>query len=98
MTKRFGPHGFYDEAKLTRLMEVLERNIEADIATEAPLLDAVTLQPKPRPPKPDRTLEQTLLAELTNAERKELDRLCKAKARECWRAGDNWRKNLWGGF
>jgi hypothetical protein len=50
------------------------------------------------PRKPDRKLERALLKQLSAEERMELGRRKKVKARAYWEAGDNYRKQLWGGW
>jgi hypothetical protein len=82
-----------DEAKITKLLEMMERNIEAE-CSEA--FDC--FRPSPPRAKPDRTLERALRAELSMVEQVEIDRRRNVKAKECWLAGDNERKNLWGGW
>jgi hypothetical protein len=86
-----------DEAKIARLMEVMEANIDAEVASERIVgiyIPGVT----PPPKKVDRKAERTLFAELSMAEQVEVSRRCKLKARACYEAGDNHRKWLWGGW
>jgi hypothetical protein len=86
-----------NEAKIARLMAVMEANIDAQIRSERVVgiyIPGVT----PKPKKVDRTLEKALRAELIIPEEMEFTRRCKAKARACWEAGDNYAKYLWGGW
>lgn len=86
-----------DEAKVVRLLEVMEANIDAEIAGERIVgiyIPGVT----PKVKGPDRKLERALRAELSIAEIVEFDRRRRAKARACWEAGDDERKWLWGGW
>jgi hypothetical protein len=86
-----------DEAKITRLLEMMEANIEAQLASETVVgIYIPGVSPKPKPV--DRKMERTLRAELSMAESVEVDRRCRAKARAFWEAGDNYRKWLWGGW
>jgi hypothetical protein len=62
-----------DEAKVARLMEVMERNIEAEIASER-IVGIYIPGVSPKPKKVDRKLERTLKAEPTIAEIVEFDR------------------------
>jgi hypothetical protein len=50
------------------------------------------------PKKVDRTLERALSADLSMHEAVEFDRRRRAKAKAYWRAGDDERKNAWGGW
>jgi hypothetical protein len=86
-----------DEAKITKLMEMMERNIEALIASER-IVGIYIPGVSPKPKGPDRKAERALKAELTIPEEMEFTRRCKAKARACWEAGDNYAKYLWGGW
>jgi hypothetical protein len=87
-----------DETKITRLMAIREANIEAELAAERDFarhnifIPGMTAKPK----RPDRTLEKALHADLSIPEIVEFDRRRKAKARECWLAGDETRKVAWG--
>jgi hypothetical protein len=86
-----------DEAKVVRLLEVMESNIDAEIAGERIVgiyIPGVT----PPPKRVDRRLERALRAELSMAEQVEVSRRCKLKAWACWEIGDNHRKWLWGGW
>jgi hypothetical protein len=86
-----------DEAKVAKLMEVMEANIDAEIASER-IVGIYIPGVSPKAKKVDRTLEKTLRAELTMVEQVEVTRRCKAKARACWEVGDQERKWLWGGW
>jgi hypothetical protein len=86
-----------DEAKIARLLEVMEANIEAEIASERIVGIYICGAPRPKG-KVDRKLEKALKAELTIPERVEFDRQRRVKARACWEAGDQERKWLWGGW
>jgi hypothetical protein len=86
-----------DEAKINKLMEMMERNIEALIASER-IVGIYIPGVSPKPKGPDRKAERALKAELTIPEEMEFTRRCKAKARACWEAGDNYAKYLWGGW
>lgn len=89
-----------DEAKITRLLEEKERNIEREIAAELPDPDIIYIVGAPHPPRPkiDRTIEKELYAALTMSERVEFAFRCKAKAREAWERGNNELKWKWGGW
>jgi hypothetical protein len=89
--------------RVAQLLAVMERNNDIEIAAEedaAPKISGIYICGAPRPPKVkiDRSLENELLAQLSPTERKELERLCKEKAKEAWRAGDRLRKIMWGGW
>jgi hypothetical protein len=84
-----------DEAKITKLMEMMEANIEAEIWSERGF---DCLRPSSPKAKPDRKAERALHAELTIPEIVEFDRRRRAKARACWEAGDEERKWQWGGW
>jgi hypothetical protein len=86
-----------DEAKIARLMEMMERNIDAEIASER-IVGIYIPGVSPKPKKVDRKLEKELYATLSIAERVEFDRRRRVKARACWERGDDERKNLWGGW
>jgi hypothetical protein len=89
-----------DEAKVTKLMALTEANIEAEIAAERDFarhnifIPGMTAKPK----RPDRTLEKALHADLSIPEIVEFDRRRRAKAKAYWLAGDDERKNAWGGW
>jgi hypothetical protein len=85
-----------DEAKVARLMEMMEANIDAEVESER--IVGIYIPGSPRPKKVDRKLERALRAELSMAEQVEITRRCKAKARACWEAGDQERKWLGGGW
>lgn len=108
------PINFYadnsvNEAKVARLLAVMEANIDADVAAENSGYEYLPgtdirisgSQPKKRPkpnyPYPPEVV-RALAAELTYGEDRELDRRCREKAKEAWRNGDNYRKSLWGGW
>jgi hypothetical protein len=96
-----------DEAKVARVMAMMEANIDAEVEAEnaggeyLPGTDIYIVgsrpktRPKPKLPYPE---ERTLKAELSIAEQREVGERCKLKAREAWEAGDNFRKVLWGGW
>jgi hypothetical protein len=76
-----------DEGKITRLLEIMARNIEIEIQAEedaAPKISGIYICGASRGTKAkiDRSLENELLAALSPTERKELNRLCKEKAKE----------------
>jgi hypothetical protein len=86
-----------DEAKIARLLEVMEANIDLEVASERIVgiyIPGVT----PPPKRVDRRLERALRAELSIPEIVEFDRRRRARARACWERGDDERKNLWGGW
>ena len=88
-----------DEAKVTKLMALTEANIEAEIAAERDFARHNIYMPGgPGPKKVDRTLERALSADLSMHEAVEFDRRRRAKAKAYWRAGDDERKNAWGGW
>jgi hypothetical protein len=91
------PRAEIDEAKVTRLMELRERNIEALIASET-VVGIYIPGVSPKLKGPDRKAERALKAELTIPEIVEFDRRCRAKARAFWEAGDEERKWQWGGW
>jgi hypothetical protein len=83
-----------DTSKVDELMEVMEKNINAEMAGGG--FDC--LRPEAPKPKVDRKLERALHAELTIPEIVEFDRRRRARARACWEVGDQERKWLWGGW
>jgi hypothetical protein len=91
-----------DEEKITRLLRIIEDNIEEEIRAERECAETAweyQLRGLPViPRKPDRKLERALLKQLSAEERMELGRRKKVKARAYWEAGDNYRKHLWGGW
>jgi hypothetical protein len=93
-----------DEGKITRLLEIMARNIEIEIQAEedaAPKIAGIYICGASRGTKAkiDRSLENELLAALSPTERKELKiAFAKRRRRKLWRAGDQLRKLLWGGW
>jgi hypothetical protein len=85
-----------DEGKIARLMEMMEANIEAEIAGER-IVD-IYIPGAPRPKRPDRQMERALHAQLSIPEMVEFDRRRRAKARAFWEQGDQERKWMWGGW
>jgi hypothetical protein len=86
-----------EEAKIAKLMEMMEANIEALIASER-IVGIYIPGVSPKPKGPDRKAERALKAELSMAEGVEFDRRRRAKARAFWEAGDEERKYQWGGW
>jgi hypothetical protein len=89
-----------DEEKIARLLRIIEDNIEEEIRAEREAM-ALSCQNPLRPMiphKPDRKLERELRKELSAEERMELSRRKKARARAYWEHGDDYRKQLWGGW
>jgi hypothetical protein len=89
-----------DEERVTRLLRIIEDNIEAEIQVTREAMELSCQNPlRPvKPAKVSRKLERELRKELSAEERMELGRRKKAKARAYWEAGDNYRKHLWGGW
>jgi hypothetical protein len=91
MTK---PISAFNEARVSRLIEVMAANIEAQL--DSGDRDRFTLELKPKGAvKPDWKLERTLRRELSNAEQMEVTRRRKAKAAEAKKGGDSERQSLW---
>jgi hypothetical protein len=86
-----------DEAKITKLMEMMKANIEAQLASET-VVGIYIPGVSPKSKAVDRKAERALKAELTIPEIVEFGRRCRAKARAFWEAGDEERKYQWGGW
>jgi hypothetical protein len=93
-----------DEEKVARVVAERERNIKAQIAAEDEGgeyigdIYVIGARPKKVTTRVDRTLERSLIADLSQAEWAEFGRRCEEKAKERWRNGKGLEKWMWGGW
>jgi hypothetical protein len=86
--------GTVNPEKVQRYMELMEANIEEEVKVGG--IDKMG-RPIPRG-HPNWKLQWALEKDLTIAERREVARLSKIKARQAWENGDNEAKKIWGGW
>jgi hypothetical protein len=89
-----------NQEKVERVIVEKEKNIELEIESERIPDDVIyivgqTVLPKV---KINRQLERQLYSALSMEERVEFSSRCKEKARAAWKAGDSFKKHLWGGW
>jgi hypothetical protein len=88
-----------DEARVARVLAVMEANIEQQIRNERIAMREMYIPGVTKPVvKVDRSAQQALSKELSMDERMEVGRRCRAIARAFWEDGDEDRKNAWGGW